>query len=261
MDAHLLLLRLRGLGLLLDLRLGRGLGLLHLGAEGDLAHDGNELRLVDAGGEPASDVRELATVRRVEDHAEREVQGADERDVREGDAAAHEEGVLLEVRVHDLQRGEDVLLRLDGDALVELHPAEDLVHPVGDGEVQVGGAEVHPLVDLAGLEVRGAHQLRVSAQAADVLGDRVGLEDAALRRLQRRDLAKRVEREELGRLVGLAHDEARRDGDVDAIVLGGDQRLVGAGVAREGVQLEGHGYARGSVSVAADERKADRRST
>ena len=101
-----------------------------------------------------------------------------------------------------------------------------------------------PGVDLRLLDRRLAQQLRRGARrlARHEARDRVGLEHAALGRLERRDLAEGVELEELGRLVRLAHLETR-DVDRDAGVFRDDEGLVGVLVARVGVELElgGHG--------------------
>lgn len=102
-----------------------------------------------------------------------------------------------------------------------------------------------PSVDLRLLDGRLPQQLRCrrGRLARHEPRDRVRLEHAALGRLQGRDLAERVELQKLGRLVRLAHLEAR-DLDGDPGELRGDERLVGVLVARVGVELElggGHG--------------------
>ena len=96
-----------------------------------------------------------------------------------------------------------------------------------------------PSVDLRLLDGRLPQQLRCrrGRLARHEPRDRVRLEHAALGRLQGRDLAERVELQKLGRLVRLAHLEAR-DLDGDPGELRGDERLVGVLVARVGVELE-----------------------
>jgi len=101
-----------------------------------------------------------------------------------------------------------------------------------------------PGVDLRLLDGRLPQQLRRGARglAGHEARDRVRLEHAALGRLERRHLPKRIQLEKLGRLVRLAHLEAR-DIDRDSRVLCGDEGLVGVLVSRVGVELElgGHG--------------------
>ncbi len=121
------------------------------------------------------------------------------------------------------------------DGGVEGQVSQDGVQPRRHGHLQLVGREVEPRVNLRGLEEGHTVQLGVATQTADVAGDGVGLADEALLRLQHGDLAQRVLGQEGLAQVLVASDVNVLLGDGNAVVRGGDQRLVRAEVSRERV--------------------------
>ena len=124
------------------------------------------------------------------------------------------------------------------------HVPEDGISPYGGGELDLVVAELQPGVDLGLLLERSvAHQSGVASDARHVPGDGIGTKEGgggfggrgAIGNFQDGCLAGGRGGLDLGGVV-------LGDGDVDAGVLGGDERLEGAEVARDGVELVGgHG--------------------
>jgi len=214
-----------------------GGGLLVGGDRGGAA-DLEDVGLVGDGDEEALDGGVLGLDDGVEDVRVEELDRAEDGEVGDGDLGAEHEGVLLEVGVEDGEGLEDVGLGAGVGLLVE---GGDVV--VGEEEGDHGGldlasAEVDPLlaesllVEVVTVEVDGA------VHVGDVGHDGVGLVDGALGGLEGGDLAEGELSEELGGLVGLAHDDGD-DLDLlgDASVLGGDERLEGTEVGGVSVDL------------------------
>ena len=131
-------------------------------------------------------------------------------------------------------------MRLYLRGIVVGHVPADGVNPHLRRELDLVVAELQPGVDLGRLLQRAiSHQSRVTSDARHVPGDGIGTKEGggrgAIGNFQDGCLAGGRGGLNLGGVV-------LGDGDVDAGVFGGDERLEGAEVARDGVELVGgHG--------------------
>ena len=128
------------------------------------------------------------------------------------------------------------------------HVPDNWVHPHLRWELDLVIAELQPGIDLGRLLERAvAHQSCVTSDARHVPGDGIGTKEGggrgAIGNFQDGCLAGGRGGLNLGGVV-------LGDGDVDAGVFGGDERLEGAEVARDGVELVGgHGRCDGGWNV------------
>ena len=237
----LLLLLLTGLLLLLAALLGSLAGTSggtlsdhSLHAENELAEDFAELGLVDAGVEPALHSGVLGAGLSIEHQLHGVGQHSHVDDVSQGDGVADQVSVVAQALIQHLQGAVHISDGLLGEGSVELGVAEDGVDPHHNGELKLMGSEVHPSVHLAALEEGNAVQVGVTANAGNVPGDGVALEQRALGGVKDGDLAKGVLLQEGGGLGGGHIELGGLDGHI--VVLGSNEGLQGAEVAREGVE-------------------------
>ena len=127
-------------------------------------------------------------------------------------------------------------------SVIERHVPADGVDPNRGGQLNLMVAELQPRIDLGGLLQRRSHQPHVAADPRHVSGDGVGTEErgggggggagsvGGGNNFQDGSLSGGTCRLDLGGVV-CGHL------DVDAGVLGGDERLEGAVVAGDGVEL------------------------
>lgn len=230
----LLLLGLLGLGGLSSG--GGGLLGLSLGLDGGLdkgdgANNLDELGLVGNSLEPAGHVDKLLAGLGVENKAEGKHEGDGDSDIGEGDGAANEEGLSLEVLLEDGKGSLELLEGTGGDLGHVLGEANDGVDSHGGGDLDLVGAEVDPGLDLGLLKGVLANELGLAG--SDELHGGVAGEEAALLGLEHGEALSG------GLALDVALLDAGHDLEAGTSILGSDDDLLGTEGAGASVQLHG----------------------
>lgn len=156
-----------------------------------------------------------------------------DKDVGEGDALADEEGTGREGLLEVVEVLQALLLGSVNLRLLVGGSADEGAEPRRDGREEVGVGPRGPAEDVGGVLLGLAEEAGLVLLRRKVRGDGDGLGELVVALLERRDEAERELGEVLGADTALSEGAGLDPLDVEALVLGDDERDAGAGVALE----------------------------